>query len=124
MASDEGNPNEKKGYEKDLFNNFRREELKRCSQDPMYFIKNYVKIQDTNIGEVPFEVYPYQEHLIKGFHEHKNSIAMVGRQQGKCVWFNTLISKNGLKIKIGSLINLSFKEKLVSYIENIIMKLS
>lgn len=124
MANDEGNPNEKKGYEKDLFNDFRREELKRCSQDPMYFIKNYVKIQDTNVGEVPFEVYPYQEHLIEGFHNHKNSIAMVGRQQGKCVWYDSIVNVNGIKKKIGSLIEHSFKDKIVYIIEKMILKLS
>jgi hypothetical protein len=73
----------KKGYSKDRFNLNQIEELKKCMSDPLYFCKNYMKIQHPMKGRVPFVPYPYQEELINMFHQNRWSIALTGRQQGK-----------------------------------------
>lgn len=73
----------KKGYQKDLFNQYREEELALCANDPLYFIEKYVKIQHPMKGRVPFRVYPFQRELISAFHENRRVVALTARQMGK-----------------------------------------
>lgn len=73
----------KKGYQKDLFNAYRKEELKRCSNDPLYFIEKYVMIQHPKKGRIPFKVFPYQREMITSFHTHNQVVALTARQMGK-----------------------------------------
>lgn len=58
-------------------------EFVRCSKDPIYFIKNYVKIISLDTGLTNFELYPFQENMIKSYHDHRFSITMASRQVGK-----------------------------------------
>lgn len=58
-------------------------EYLRCSQDPVYFIKNYVKIVNLNEGLVPFELYDFQERFVKTMHENRFTISKFPRQSGK-----------------------------------------
>ena len=103
---------------------YRKKEMLKCIQDPMYFIQNYVIVNEPSVGDVLFNLYPYQKDIIKGFYEHKKVILMCGRQQGKCVTYDTKITKNGEDKKIGDLVKLSFKQKIVNKLENILLKLS
>lgn len=73
----------KKGYSKDRFGLHQIEELKKCMADPIYFCKNYVKIQHPIRGRVPFELWPYQEEMVGSFHKHRYTIALTARQMGK-----------------------------------------
>jgi hypothetical protein len=50
---------------------------------PLYFCKNFLKIQHPTKGSIPFEPYAYQEELLKAYHDHKYTIAMLPRQMGK-----------------------------------------
>ena len=50
---------------------------------PLYFAKNFLKIQHPVRGSIPFEPYEYQEKLIEAYHENKQCIAMLPRQMGK-----------------------------------------
>jgi len=59
------------------------QELKRCAQDPVYFIKHYVKIVHPTKGTVPFELFPYQEKMIEAFHDEQYTIVLSARQTGK-----------------------------------------
>jgi hypothetical protein len=59
------------------------EEYVKCSQDPLYFIKNYVKIVSLDKGLVPFEPYDFQEEMIKTIHENRFVIGKLPRQTGK-----------------------------------------
>ena len=59
------------------------EEYVKCSQDPLYFIKNYVKIVSLDKGLVPFEPYDYQENMIRTIHENRFVIGKLPRQTGK-----------------------------------------
>jgi len=61
------------------------QELDRCNKDRMHFIKTHIKIVTGDYGVVNFGDYmfPFQEQLIKDFIEHRFTINLCGRQQGK-----------------------------------------
>lgn len=59
-------------------------ELRKCKNDPVYFIKNYVKIQ-TKGGASLFELFDYQERMIKNYLTYDQVITMTSRQVGKTV---------------------------------------
>ena len=61
------------------------EEYVRCSQDPVYFIKNYVKIISLDKGTIPFSLYDFQEDMIETVHRNRFVIAKCPSQSGKCV---------------------------------------
>lgn len=58
-------------------------EWKKCHDDPIYFVKNYVKIVHIDHGVVPFKLWDFQEELIKDLHENRFVIGLWPRQQGK-----------------------------------------
>ena len=66
-------------------------EYVKCSQDPLYFVKTYVKIVHVDHGLVSFDLYPFQEKMIDSFHDNRFSIAKLPRQSGKtttvCAYF-------------------------------------
>lgn len=57
----------------------------RCSQDPAYFCKTYLKIIHVDHGLVPFELYPYQDEMFKQFKDNRFNIVLAARQAGKSV---------------------------------------
>jgi len=78
-----GNPNLKRVG---VTLNFTEEQVKEyilCSQDPNYFIENYVKIVNVDRGLIPFDMYAFQRKMIKTFHENRFTIAKMPRQVGK-----------------------------------------
>ena len=58
-------------------------EFVKCSQDPLHFIENYVKIVHVDRGIVKFELYPFQRKLIEGFENNRFVICKLARQSGK-----------------------------------------
>jgi len=60
-------------------------EYVKCSQEPAYFIQNYVQIISLDEGLVPFALYNYQEELISHFDENRFSICLACRQSGKSI---------------------------------------
>ena len=58
-------------------------EILKCSEDPLYFVKNYVKIVNVDKGLVPFEMWPFQEDMVSTFHNNRFSICKMPRQVGK-----------------------------------------
>jgi hypothetical protein len=59
------------------------EEYAKCAKDPIYFIKNYVKIVSLDKGLVPFELYDFQEEMVERVHQNRFVIAKLPRQSGK-----------------------------------------
>jgi len=57
-------------------------EIIRCGQDPVYFIRNYVKIQHPKRGLIPFDLYPYQEELIRAYQKNRFNVILKARQLG------------------------------------------
>ena len=58
-------------------------EILKCSEDPVYFIKTYMKIVNVDHGLVPFEMWPFQEDMVRTFHNNRFSISKMPRQVGK-----------------------------------------
>ena len=78
-----GNPNLKKANTSIQFTQEQVLEWLKCKDDPIYFTKNYVKIVSLDEGLVPFEMWPFQEQLIRNFHENRFNICKMPRQTGK-----------------------------------------
>lgn len=58
-------------------------DLVMCMEDPLFFMRNFMKIQHPMRGAVPFEPYPFQIDLVNAFHENRSTIALTARQMGK-----------------------------------------
>lgn len=67
-------------------------EYLKCSADPIYFIKNYVKIVHVDKGIVPFALHSYQERLVQSYHDNRKVVALAPRQYGKCCVKTTLLN--------------------------------
>lgn len=59
------------------------EEYIKCSEDPIYFIENYIKIVHVDRGIVPFKLYDFQKRMITTIHENRRVVGRIGRQSGK-----------------------------------------
>jgi hypothetical protein len=78
-----GNPNLKKANTQIEFTQEQVKEFVKCSQDPVYFAKNYIKIVSLDEGLVPFSMYDFQEEMVRSFHTNRFNIAKLPRQTGK-----------------------------------------
>ena len=55
----------------------------KCSEDVVYFIKNYVKIVNVDKGLMPFELWSFQEEMVNSFEDNRFAICKLPRQVGK-----------------------------------------
>lgn len=78
-----GNPNLKPVGVQQQFTPKQVQEYIKCSNDPIYFIQNYVKIVSVDKGLVGFDMYDYQQSLIKTLHDNRFVIGKLPRQTGK-----------------------------------------
>ena len=58
-------------------------EFLKCSEDPVYFIKTYVKIVNVDKGLINFDMWPFQEEMVRTYYENRFCIAKMPRQVGK-----------------------------------------
>ena len=65
------------------FSAFQVQELKRCAEDPVYFIANYCYIQNQKYGKIKFDLRPYQVRIIRSLQQNRFNILLIGRQCGK-----------------------------------------
>ena len=84
-------------------------ELARCAADPVYFAKKYIKIVNIDDGLVQFDMWPFQEKMLRTFHDNRFSICKLPRQCGKCFSLNTMVKVRNkitgeiLEITVGEL---------------------
>ena len=78
-----GNPNLKKANTQIEFTQEQILEFVACRHDPVYFAKKYIKIVSLDEGLVNFNLYPFQEKLVRNFHENRFNICKMPRQTGK-----------------------------------------
>ena len=78
-----GNPNLKKANVSQEFTPDQVAEVIKCSEDPVYFIKNYIMIVSLDKGLIPFDMYYFQEEMVQKFHDNRFNIAKLPRQSGK-----------------------------------------
>ena len=60
-------------------------EYVKCTENPSYFARNYVKVIHLDHGLVPFDLYPYQEEMFNHFKNNRFSIVLACRQSGKSI---------------------------------------
>lgn len=78
-----GNPNLKEIGTQIEFTKEQVEEYIKCSNDPVYFIKKYIKIVTLDKGLEPFQLYDYQENIVETIQNNRYVIAKLPRQTGK-----------------------------------------
>lgn len=77
------NPNLPRANYQHAFTQEEIDEFKKCAADPVYFARNYVKIINVDEGLVPFNMWDFQEEMIRTFHENRFAICKLPRQVGK-----------------------------------------
>ncbi len=78
-----GNPNLKKANVPQEFSKDEIAEYLKCAKDPVYFIREYIRIVSLDHGVIPFKMYDFQEDMVQRFHDHRFNIAKLPRQSGK-----------------------------------------
>src|SRR6266496_4455202 len=73
-----------------------KEETKKCMENPVYFMRKYVKIQHPNKGTIPFDLYPFQEDTLDKFHDIRYLLILKSRQLG----ITTLVAAYSLWLSI------------------------
>ena len=58
-------------------------ELKKCAEDPVYFISNYCYVQHPKLGKVKFKLRPYQVKIVEALKNNRWNVLLIGRQAGK-----------------------------------------
>ena len=120
------NPQIKRAFATDEYTPKMIMELARCSKDPIYFMRNYVKVQHPTKGVIPFDLYDYQERFVRCMHENRFVITLQPRQCGKTLtvamyllWYATfnedstllIASKNqGHALEIAARIRFAYEE--------------
>jgi hypothetical protein len=69
-----------------------KEEFVKCATDPVYFMKKYYMIQHPQRGRMLFNLYPFQEKVLKLFQNNRFDIINKSRQLG----ISTLVSAYSL----------------------------
>lgn len=59
------------------------QEYVKCARDPVYFIKNYIQIVHVDYGLVPFELWDFQEEIVRKADKNRFVICKLPRQVGK-----------------------------------------
>ena len=59
-----------------------REQYVRCSQDPIFFLRQYCYIKHPKRGKIKFDLYPFQENTLDSIRKHLYSIILKARQLG------------------------------------------
>ena len=67
------------------FTEYEVQEYLKCSQDPIYFIENYMTVVHVDRGVVPFKLYEFQKEMITAMHENRHTCILASRQCGKSV---------------------------------------
>ena len=81
----------KKPHSKTAYTEEKMLELIQCCDDPLYFMKTFMKIQHPIRGALPFDPFPFQLRIIEAFHKNRFTIALTARQMGKAQALSTPI---------------------------------
>lgn len=63
-------------------------EFKKCSKDPVYFSKKYVKIVNVDKGLMTIDLYQYQKKIIRSIWMNSSTIVTTARQAGKFLFLD------------------------------------
>ena len=59
-----------------------RDQWIRCSQDPVFFMRNYCYIQHPKRGKIKFNLYDFQEDSLTELKENRYNVILKSRQLG------------------------------------------
>jgi hypothetical protein len=59
-----------------------KEEYVKCAANPVYFMKKYAKIQHPVRGKILFELWNFQEDVLRDFQDNRYNICLKSRQLG------------------------------------------
>ena len=82
-TSYKGNPKLKAANSPMEFTREQIEEYIKCSQNPKYFIRKYIKIIHVDRGLINFDMYPYQDSIVDTVMDNRFVICKMPRQTGK-----------------------------------------
>ncbi len=99
-------------------------ELIRCMDDPLHFMRAFMRVQHPLRGAIPFDPYPFQEEMIDAFEKNRFVINMTGRQMGKTVTSKTSVLAGDSKTEIAELIPHTPRQRVVRALENWLVALS
>lgn len=109
-------PNKKRAYEQSEFTPENIQDLLRCREDPVYFMKKFIKVTHPTKGMVPLELYHYQERMVDALLNHKDVIMLCSRQLGKCLQgqthISTIVKPTGFKKVILKIVNRDLYERV------------
>ena len=77
------NPNLKRAGVKIEWTQDQIKEYVKCSEDPVYFALNYIRIVNVDQGLVPFRMWEFQKHMLETFHKNRFVVCKMPRQVGK-----------------------------------------
>lgn len=77
------NPNLKRAGVKIEWTPEQIKEYVKCSEDPVYFALNYIRIVNVDQGLVPFKMWDFQKHMLETFHKNRFVVCKMPRQVGK-----------------------------------------
>jgi hypothetical protein len=80
-----GNPKLRRAFIQIAMTQEQIDEYDKCRKDPIYFIRNYVKIIALGKGIVPFDLYSFQENMVHTFNDNRFVICKIPRQSGKSI---------------------------------------
>lgn len=80
-----GNSKLRKAYTQISMSQYEIDEFEKCMNDPIYFVKTYVKIVVLGKGLQSFNLYPFQEDMINTFIDERFVICKIPRQSGKSI---------------------------------------
>jgi hypothetical protein len=103
------------------------EEFNKCAEDPIYFIKNYIKIIHPMKGEIPFDLYNFQKRIVSEIHDNRFNVIKKFRQAGvttiMCaysLWFAIFHEKkNVMVVSIGDRESTGFLARVVGMYEEL-----
>ena len=77
------NPNLPREDFKHAFTQQEIDEFMKCADDPVYFACKYMRIINVDRGLMPFEMWDFQQDMLRTFHKNRFSICKLPRQVGK-----------------------------------------
>lgn len=80
-----GNPKLRRAFTAIAMSQHEVDEYKKCVADPVYFTKKYMKIVALGKGIVPFDLYDFQEEMVRTFQSKRFVICKIPRQSGKSI---------------------------------------
>lgn len=106
-----GNQNLKRANVQLSYTQEQLEEYIKCSEDPIYFTKKYIKIVNVDRGLIPFDLWDFQENIITTALRERFVICKMPRQVGKTTTVVALILHSVLFNENYSVAILANKEK-------------